>query len=67
MPKRPFTGGTRGHIGVGLMVPIGTPIQVALFGAITAAQYHSSYSYYMVIDHGSSLSIFYAHNSQLLM
>ena len=39
----------------------------ALPGTVTAAQYHSSYGYYVMIDHGSGLSTLYAHNSQLLV
>ena len=62
----PFTGETRGHTGMDLAVPTGTPIRAALPGTVTAAQYHSSYGYYVMIDHGNGLSTLYAHNSQLL-
>ena len=48
-------------------VPTGTPVRAALPGTVTAAQYHSSYGYYVMIDHGSGLSTLYAHNSQLLV
>ena len=63
----PFTGETRGHTGMDLAVPTGTPVRAALPGTVTAAQYHSSYGYYVIIDHGSGLSTRYAHNSQLLV
>lgn len=65
--RDPFTGETRGHTGMDLAVPTGTPVRAALPGTVTAAQYHSSYGYYVIIDHGSGLSTRYAHNSQLLV
>ena len=63
----PFTGETRGHTGMDLAVPTGTPVRAALPGTVIAAQYHSSYGYYVMIDHGNGLSTLYAHNSQLLV
>ena len=63
----PFTGETRGHTGMDLAVPTGTPVRAALPGTVVAAQYHSSYGYYVMIDHGNGLSTLYAHNSQLLV
>ena len=41
--RDPFTGETRGHTGMDLAVPTGTPVRAALPGTVTAAQYHSSY------------------------
>lgn len=63
----PFTGETRGHTGMDLSVPTGTPIRAALPGTVTVAQYNSSYGYYVVVNHGSGLSTLYAHNSKLLV
>lgn len=63
----PFTGETRGHTGMDLSVPTGTPIRAALPGTVTVSQYNSSYGYYVVVDHGSGLSTLYAHNSKLLV
>ena len=65
--RDPFTGETRGHTGMDLAVPTGTSVRAALPGTVTAAQYHSSYGYYVMIDHGNGLSTLYAHNSQLLV
>ena len=62
----PFTGETRGHTGMDLAVPTGTPIRAALPGTVTVSQYNSSYGYYVMIDHGNGLSTLYGHNSQLL-
>ena len=65
--KDPFTGETRGHTGMDLSVPTGTPVRAALSGTITVSQYNSSYGYYVVVDHGNGLSTLYAHNSKLLV
>lgn len=51
----PFTGETRGHTGIDLAVPTGTPIRAALPGTVTVSQYNSSYGYYVIIDHGNGL------------
>lgn len=64
--RDPFTGERRGHTGMDLAVPTGTPIRAALPGTVTVSQYNSSYGYYVMIDHGSGLSTLYGHNSQLL-
>lgn len=64
--RDPFTGETRGHTGMDLGVPTGTPIRAALGGTVTVSQYNSSYGYYVMIDHGDGLATLYAHNSQLL-
>lgn len=62
----PFTGETRGHTGIDLAVPTGTPIRAALPRTVTVSQYNSSYGYYVIIDHGNGLSTLYGHNSRLL-
>ena len=53
--RDPFTGETQGHTGMDLAVPTGTPVRAALPGTVTAAQYHSGYGYYVMIDHGNGL------------
>lgn len=63
----PFTGRRKGHTGMDLAVPIGTPIRAALPGTVTVAAYdQGGYGYYIMIDHGNGLSTLYGHNSQLL-
>ncbi len=63
----PFTGETRGHTGMDLAVPTGTPIRAALPGTVTVSQYNAGgYGYYVMIDHGNGLSTLYGHNSRLL-
>jgi len=63
----PITGQRDGHSGMDLAVPTGTAIRAALPGTVTAARYHYSYGYYVMIDHGNGLATLYAHNSQLLV
>ena len=62
----PFTGERKGHTGMDLAVPTGTPVRAALPGTVTVSQYNSSYGYYVIIDHGNGLATLYAHNSRLL-
>lgn len=63
----PFTGETRGHTGMDLAVPTGTPIRAALPGTVTVSKYNAGgYGYYVMIDHGNGLSTLYGHNSRLL-
>ena len=63
----PITGQRRGHTGMDLAVPTGTPIRAALPGTVTASKYNAGgYGYYVMIDHGNGLSTLYGHCSQLL-
>lgn len=64
--RDPFTGELKGHTGMDLAVPTGTPVRAALPGTVTVSQYSSSYGYYVMIDHGDGLSTLYAHNSRLV-
>ena len=58
--RDPFTGETRGHSGMDLAVPTGTPIRAALPGTVTVSQYNAGgYGYYVMIDHGNGLSTLY--------
>lgn len=63
----PITGERRGHTGMDLAVPTGTPIRAALPGTVTVSTYNQGgYGYYIMIDHGDGLSTLYGHCSQLL-
>ncbi len=63
----PFTGKTKGHSGMDLAVPTGTPIRTALPGTVTVSTYNQGgYGYYVMIDHGGGLVTLYGHCSQLL-
>ena len=63
----PITGQRKGHTGMDLAVPTGTPIRAALPGAVTVSKYNAGgYGYYVCIDHGNGLVTLYGHCSKLL-
>lgn len=63
----PITHKLKGHSGMDLAVPTGTPIRAALPGTVTASKYNAGgYGYYVMIDHGNGLSTLYGHCSKLL-
>ena len=63
----PITGERKGHTGMDLAVPTGTPIRAALGGTVTVSKYNAGgYGYYVMIDHGNGLSTLYGHCSKLL-
>ena len=63
----PITGKRKGHGGMDLAVPAGTPIRAALPGTVTVSKYNAGgYGYYVMIDHGNGLTTLYGHCSQLL-
>lgn len=62
----PITGKRKGHTGMDLAVPTGTPIRTALPGTVTVSKYNAGgYGYYVCIDHGNGLTTLYGHCSQL--
>ena len=63
----PINHKPKGHSGMDLAVPTGTPIRAALSGTVTVSKYNvGGYGYYVCIDHGSGLSTLYGHCSKLL-
>lgn len=65
--RDPFTGAQRGHTGMDLKLPTGTPIRAALPGTVTVSKYNQGgYGYYVMIDHGNGLTTLYGHCSKLL-
>ena len=63
----PITGKRKGHTGMDLAVPTGTPIRAALGGTVTVSKYNAGgYGYYVCIDHGNGLATLYGHCSKLL-
>ena len=65
--KDPFTGQTKGHGGIDLGAPKGTPIRAALPGTVYVVRYaNSGYGYHVMIDHGGGFVTLYAHCSKIL-
>ena len=63
----PITGKRKGHGGMDLAVPTGTPIRAALPGTVAVSKYNTGgYGYYVMIDHGNGLATLYGHCSKLL-
>ena len=44
----------------------GTPISAADGGVVTVSEWHYSYGYYIMIDHGNGYETLYGHNSVLI-
>ncbi len=57
--------GGRPHYALDVAIAYGTPIYAANDGTVLTAAWHSSYGYYIVIDHGNGISTLYAHCSSL--
>ena len=56
-------GGYRGHSGIDIAAPYGTPIYAGESGEVTLAGWSSGYGYLVVIRHSNGLSTYYAHCS----
>ena len=65
MRTHPVLGGRRGHKGVDLAGPTGTPIYASADGLVSRADWFSSYGLYVSLEHGGSLQTRYGHMSRL--
>lgn len=63
----PIYGYTENHNGIDIPLPYGSPVLAANAGVVIVSEYHYSYGYYVVIDHGGGISTLYGHNSKLLV
>lgn len=63
----PFSGHQAFHAGVDLSAAIGTPVRATADGIVTMAAYSGAYGKLIVVDHGNSLSTYYAHLSRIDM
>lgn len=63
----PIYGYYENHNGIDIPLPYGSPVLAANAGTIIVSEYHYSYGYYVVIDHGGGISTLYGHNSKLLV
>lgn len=65
MRTHPVLGVRRGHKGIDLAAPTGTPVYATADGIVGRADWFSSYGLYISIDHGADLETRYAHLSRL--
>ena len=65
MRTHPVLGGRRGHKGIDLASPMGSPIYATADGVVTRADWFSSYGLYISLDHGAQLETRYGHLSRL--
>ena len=65
MRIHPVLGGRRGHKGIDLASPIGTPVHAPADGVISRADWFSSYGLFVSIEHGGSLQTRFGHMSRL--
>lgn len=66
----PATGATKFHGGIDTCCWSGTygkNVVAAASGTVIISTWHSSYGYYVGIDHGNGVVTIYAHNSELLV
>lgn len=63
----PIYGYYENHNGIDIPLPYGSAIYAANAGTVIVSEYHYSYGYYVVIDHGGGISTLYGHNSKLLV
>ena len=63
----PIYGYYENHNGIDIPLPYGSAVTAANAGTVIVSEYHYSYGYYIVIDHGGGISTLYGHNSKLLV
>ena len=63
----PVYGYREKHNGIDIPLPYGSAVLAANAGTVIVSEYHYSYGYYVVIDHGGGISTLYGHNSKLLV
>ena len=65
MRYHPVLGGRRGHKGVDLAGPTGTPIHATADAVVGKAEWFSSYGLYVALEHGADIQTRYGHMSRL--
>lgn len=65
MRTHPVLGGLRGHKGIDMAAPTGTPIYATADGMVTKSERFSSYGNFISIEHGAELETRFAHLSRM--
>ena len=63
----PISGRRKGHTGVDLSAPVGTPIHAAASGVVSKASYYAGYGRYVNIRHSGTISTAYGHLSRIVV
>jgi len=65
MRNHPVLGGRRGHKGIDLAAPTGTPIRATADGVVEMADWFGGYGLYVQLDHGAAMETRYGHMSRI--
>jgi murein DD-endopeptidase MepM/ murein hydrolase activator NlpD len=65
MRTHPVLGGLRGHKGIDLAAPTGTPVYATADGLVSKAEWFSSYGNFIAIAHGAELETRFGHLSRM--
>jgi len=63
----PLYGYWTNHRGVDIACPYNTEVYAANSGVVIVSEWHWSYGYYVIIDHGGKIATVYGHNTKLLV
>ena len=63
--ENPFTGRTEMHKGIDIANLLGTPILATADGIVRSTGYRLDLGFFLILDHGYSLTTFYGHCSKL--
>jgi murein DD-endopeptidase MepM/ murein hydrolase activator NlpD len=65
MRVHPVLGVRRGHKGIDLASPIGTPVRAPADGVVSRADWFSSYGLFVSLEHGGDIQTRFGHMSRL--
>lgn len=65
MRVHPVLGGLRGHKGIDLAAPTGTPVYATADGVVSKAEWFNAYGNFIAIGHGNELETRYGHLSRI--
>lgn len=65
MRTHPVLGGLRGHKGIDMAAPTGTPIYATADGLVSKAEWFSSYGNFVSVGHGGELETRFGHMSRI--
>jgi murein DD-endopeptidase MepM/ murein hydrolase activator NlpD len=65
MRVHPVLGGLRGHKGIDMAAPTGTPVYAPADGVVAKAEWFGAYGNFIAIGHGSELETRYGHLSRM--